>query len=54
MIYKFVCPTHKEVVLYTETEEQRNSIGFVTVENPEVCTKCQKPYYKWECTEVKE
>lgn len=54
MIYKFVCPTHEDVVLYTETEQQRNSLSFTTAENPEVCSRCQKPYYKWECKEKRE
>jgi hypothetical protein len=55
MIIKFYCPVHKEIKLFEEqsTSAKKASSAFrlTIVESPQVCIKCGKAYYKWECKE---
>lgn len=46
MIVRYVCPVHKNVVLFTE---DLSIFKYVIMERPEPCPKCRKSYYKAEC-----
>jgi len=43
---KYVCPVHKNVVLFTE---ELGTLHWVVMERPQTCPICKKPYYKSEC-----
>lgn len=46
-IINYVCPVHPRVVLFTGDSDV---CEYVIVERPETCPKCNKSYYKSECT----
>jgi hypothetical protein len=45
IITKYVCPIHKNIVLYTE----ELGTHLVVIERPQTCHICKKSYYKNEC-----
>jgi hypothetical protein len=46
MIVRYVCPEHKNVVLFTEDLEVTK---YMIMERPQYCPECKKSYYKSEC-----
>lgn len=46
IIVKYVCPVHKNVVLFTE---DLSTCKYIVMERPATCQKCKKSYYKSEC-----
>jgi hypothetical protein len=49
MIVRYVCPVHRDVVLFTE---DLSIVKYIVMERPATCPQCRKPYYKAECDEL--
>lgn len=47
-IVRYVCPVHKNIVLFIENNEV---LKYMVMERPQTCSQCKKAYYKSECNQ---